>query len=60
MADREPAALWEQALQEQEESTDRLADEIVALAVRWANGNARKLRQAERMLARTRYLEGSE
>ncbi len=60
MADREPAALWEEALQEQEEDENRLADEIVELAWRWAGGDAERLKQAERILTQTPYLKGSE
>lgn len=60
MADREPAALWEESLEGTEEDEWRLADEIVELAVRWADGDAELLKQAERILARTKYLEGSE
>lgn len=58
MADRGPAALWEESLEGPgENDTDRLADEIVELAWRWAGGDAKRLRQAERILARTKYLE---
>ncbi len=54
----EPAALWEEALQEQEEFENRLADEIVTLARYWAADSTEQLREAERILARTPYLEG--
>ena len=37
-----------------------LADEIAGLARKWADGNAELLRQAERILAKTKYLEGGE
>jgi hypothetical protein len=36
--------------------TEVLADEIVNLALTWADGDAELLRRAERVLARTRYL----
>lgn len=61
MANHEPAALWEESLEGPgENDTDQLADEIVELAWRWAGGDAERLRQAGRILARTKYLEGSE
>lgn len=39
---------------------NQLADEICELAWRWSGGDARLLRQAERILARTRYLKGGQ
>jgi hypothetical protein len=42
------------------EQTEVLTDEITALALDWADGDAELLRQAERILARTKYLEGNE
>lgn len=57
MPDREPGALWEEALEGPD--TDRLADAVAALAVNWAGGDPERLKDAERILARSRYLAGS-
>jgi hypothetical protein len=58
MPGHEPAALWEQALEGPD--TDRLADEIVTLALNWAGGDPERLKDAEQILARTEYLKGEE
>jgi hypothetical protein len=59
---REPAALWEQALEGP--NVDQLADDIVALAVNWADGDPEELKKAElildRVLAQTNYLGDEE
>lgn len=55
MAAREPDALWEQALQ-QEEDVDRLADQVVAAAVNLAGGDPETLARFARRLAQTPYL----
>ena len=43
-----------------ERETSQLAEEITELALQWSEGDTELLRQAERILARTRYLEGEE
>lgn len=40
--------------------TSQLAEEIVEAALNWSKGDTELLRQAERILARTRYLKGEE
>jgi hypothetical protein len=56
MTGHEPAALWETALEGPD--TNRLADEIAALARSWAGNNPQRLEEAAAILARTPYLEG--
>ena len=58
---REPDALWEQALQEQEEEdlqAERLAKKVTVLAMLWAENDPSRLKEAERILASTPYLKG--
>lgn len=43
-----------------EQETNQLAEEITELALQWSEGDLELLRQAGRILARTRYLEGEE
>jgi hypothetical protein len=42
----------------EEKSTDTLADQVVELARIWAGNDPERLREAEQILATTRYLEG--
>lgn len=58
MSTSEPEALWEQALEGPD--TDSLADKIVALALVWAGDDPERMKEAERILAKSRYLEGEE
>ena len=58
MSTLEPEALWETALEGPD--PDSLAREIVALARSWAGDDPERLREAERILAKSRYLEGQE
>lgn len=56
MPEREPAALWESALEGGEQETGQLADKIVALARSWAGDDPERLREAARILGTTPYL----
>ncbi len=56
MTDTEPDALWEQALQEQEDAENQLAEEIAWLAMEWADS----VDEAVRIISKTQYLGGNQ